>query len=176
VAAERKEESDLKPTEQTNHAIVVGFGRVGHVLVEQIGLLKHDLVLIEEADHRAKPARALGLETIIGNAVREEVLNAANVKGARMLFVAVPDGFDSGQVVQQAKALNPNVRIIARAHSDEERDHLKKLGADEIVMGEREIGLAMVALSGNAPEPAPVEERSSPDTSGDDRHDADKEK
>jgi CPA2 family monovalent cation:H+ antiporter-2 len=160
AAAERKEESDLRLSEQTGHAIVVGFGRVGHVLVEQIGLLKHDLVLIEEADHRARPARALGLETIIGNAVREEVLNAANVRGARILFVAVPDGFDSGQVVQQAKALNPGIRIIARAHSDEERDHLKRLGADEIVVGEREIGLAMVALSGDAMEPSPAQERS----------------
>ncbi len=43
-----------------------------------------------------------------------------------------------------AKAANPDIRVIARAHSDAEVDHLSGLGADLVIMGEREIARGMV--------------------------------
>jgi voltage-gated potassium channel Kch len=45
--------------------------------------------------------------------------------------------------------VNPSIEIIARAHSDAEVAHLKKFGADLIIMGEREIarGIAGHILS-----------------------------
>jgi len=48
-------------------------------------------------------------------------------------------------VVAQARALNPDLLIIARAHSEGEIDHLRKHGATKVVMGEHEIAKAMVA-------------------------------
>jgi CPA2 family monovalent cation:H+ antiporter-2 len=47
-------------------------------------------------------------------------------------------------VVQQARAINPKLLIIARAHSEAEIEHLKKHGADLVVMGEHEIAKAML--------------------------------
>src|SRR5262249_7223814 len=52
--------------------------------------------------------------------------------------------FEGGQVVQQARAINPKLLIIARAHSEPEIEHLKKHGADLVVMGEHEIAKAML--------------------------------
>ena len=51
---------------------------------------------------------------------------------------------EAGQIVQQARRANPGLPIIARAHFDAEVDHLRKLGATQVVMGEREIALAML--------------------------------
>ncbi|WP_438816469.1 NAD-binding protein [Taklimakanibacter deserti] len=48
-------------------------------------------------------------------------------------------------MVELARASNPALRIIARAHSDEEVDYLTKLGADVVIMGEREIAHGMIA-------------------------------
>jgi len=39
---------------------------------------------------------------------------------------------------------NPNLPIIARAHSDAEVDHLQKLGASVTIMGEHEIARSMI--------------------------------
>ena len=64
---------------------------------------------------------------------------------ARCLLVAIPDAFEGGQVVAQARAINPALRIIARSHSEEETEHLKKHGANTVIMGEHEIALAMLA-------------------------------
>jgi K+:H+ antiporter len=46
--------------------------------------------------------------------------------------------------VMQARQANPDLLIIARAHSEEEVLHLKKHGATTVIMGELEIAKAMI--------------------------------
>ena len=72
------------------------------------------------------------------------MLEAANLKGARWLFVAIPDAFEAGQIVNQAREQSADLPIIARAHSDAEVDHLTAHGATHTIMGEREIALGML--------------------------------
>jgi CPA2 family monovalent cation:H+ antiporter-2 len=87
---------------------------------------------------------APGIAHIRGNAAKDEVLAAANLPEARMLFVAIPQAFEAGQIVQQARKANPGLPIVARAHFDAEVDHLLALGASRVIMGEREIAAAML--------------------------------
>ena len=75
---------------------------------------------------------------------RSDVLAAVNLPAARMLLVAIPQSFEAGQIIQQARKANPPLPIVARAHFDAEVEHLYALGATEVIMGEREIALAMV--------------------------------
>jgi len=49
-------------------------------------------------------------------------------------------------IAQHARQRNPDIQILARAHSDEEVDHLEKIGADHVVMGEREIARRLLEL------------------------------
>ena len=73
------------------------------------------------------------------------MIEAANLPGARHLIVAIPDAFEGGQIVMQARQINPTLPIIARSHSEEETAHLKSLGATTVIMGEHEIAMAMLA-------------------------------
>ncbi len=70
---------------------------------------------------------------------------AANLPAARCLLVAIPDAFEGGQVVDQARKLNPGLPIVARAHSEAEIEHLRKHGATAVVMSEHETAKAMIA-------------------------------
>jgi CPA2 family monovalent cation:H+ antiporter-2 len=73
------------------------------------------------------------------------------------LLVAIPDAFESGQVVAKARAARPDLMIVARAHSDEEVSHLAQQGANLVIMGEEEIAKAMIAyLNGAAKSAAPA--------------------
>ena len=81
---------------------------------------------------------------VVGNAAASKVLTLANVAGASGVVIAIPNAFEAGQAVEQARKQNPQVLIVARAHSDEEETHLKALGANVVILGEREIGLGMV--------------------------------
>ena len=46
--------------------------------------------------------------------------------------------------MHQARVANPGIKIVARAHSDAEAEHLTRLGADIAIMGEREIARGMI--------------------------------
>jgi CPA2 family monovalent cation:H+ antiporter-2 len=102
------------------------------------------LVIEDNADIAAR-LREAGEEVITGNAADPEVIDASNLAGARCLLVAIPDAFEGGQVVAQARGISADMPIIARAHSDEEVEHLKKHGATLVVMGEHEIAKTMVS-------------------------------
>ena len=136
----------VRPTALTNHVVLVGHGRVGGVISEDLAEKKVPLLVIESDDERLAELKAQGVEAIAGNAADPEIIAAANLGAARCLLVAIPDAFEGGQVVEQARALNPKLTIIARAHSEAEVLHLKKHGASVVILSEHEIARAMVEL------------------------------
>ena len=93
--------------------------------------------MIEENIDIAVRLRQAGQEAITGNAADPEVIAAGNLSRARCLLVAIPDAFEGGQVVAQARTFSADLPIIARAHSEDEIGHLEKHGATLVVMGER---------------------------------------
>jgi CPA2 family monovalent cation:H+ antiporter-2 len=138
------EPEELPVTKLTDHAIVVGFGRVGSAVGEGLKGNGQPFVVIDDRQEIAGELRARGIEVIIGNAAEERVLEAANLASARWLFVAIPDGFEAGTVVEQARKTNPTIEIVARAHYDAEVEHLYRHGANLAIMGEREIARGML--------------------------------
>ncbi len=144
AAGAAPEPPPLLPTALAGHAVVVGYGRVGRVIGEGLKRANTRFVVVETSLDFVTKARAEGIEALCGNAAEPALLEAANIAGARLLFVAIPIAFEAGQIVEQARRTNPSLRIVARAHFDAEVDHLRGLGADLVVMGEREIAAAMV--------------------------------
>jgi len=134
-----------EPVTLTAHTVLVGFGRVGRVVGEGLHAAGAPVVVIEDSDHSVAAARAAGIEVVVGNAASVDVLKLANLQAAQCLMIAIPNGFEAGTVCEVGRKLSPSIRIIARAHSDEEEAHLRGLGADTVIMGEREIGLGMLA-------------------------------
>ena len=147
---------DIKPTLLTNHYILVGYGRVGGLIGRALRATEAPILVIEDRNAAADGIDGTAFEVIKGNAAQHEVLAAANPAAARCIFVAVPDAFEAGTIVEQARAANPTVPIIARAHSDAEDEHLVRLGATHTVMGERELALEMLRKAGIAIEPSPA--------------------
>jgi CPA2 family monovalent cation:H+ antiporter-2 len=141
------EPKPMPVTHLRDHAVLVGYGRVGSALAERLRQTGIAMYVIEASSKAVEALRAAGIEAIAGNAAAGELLATANLREAAQLFVAVPNAFEAGQIVEQARALNPRLYIVARAHLDAEVEYLKQLGADAIVMGEREIGRAMADLA-----------------------------
>jgi CPA2 family monovalent cation:H+ antiporter-2 len=137
-----------EPTTLSGHAVLVGYGRVGRLIADGLKAAMPVLVIEEGAVNDP------GVEHIRGNAAREDVLAAAGLARARFLFVAIPQAFEAGQIVEQARKANPALPIVARAHFDGEVEHLLSHGASQVVMGEREIALAMLDFANSRPVPA----------------------
>jgi CPA2 family monovalent cation:H+ antiporter-2 len=137
------EPQELRTTTLKNHAILVGHGRVGSLVADTLKQNGQPVLVIEERQEIVNDLRSRGIEVIAGNANQSGLLEAANVAGARWLISAIPNPFENSNLIEHARAVNPRIEIIARAHSDDEVAHLKKFGADLIIMGEREIARGM---------------------------------
>jgi CPA2 family monovalent cation:H+ antiporter-2 len=133
-------------TAQSGHVVLVGFGRVGRRVGEALHAEGQPLLVIEQQRDHLEELRALGIETILGNATREDILAAANVAHARALLVAIPDAIEAGRIVHATREHNPGIEIIARAHTDSGVLHLETQGANRVVMGERELARSMLAM------------------------------
>ncbi|MEY9402997.1 CPA2 family monovalent cation:H+ antiporter-2 [Bradyrhizobium japonicum] len=134
----------IRTTDLTDHTIVIGYGRVGALVGDALQQRQLPFLVAEVGESALAKLKQGGIETIMGNAAQPEILGATNPSRARHLVIAIPEAFEAGQIVQQARAANPDIRIIARAHADAEVDHLKGLGADVVIMGEREIARGMI--------------------------------
>jgi monovalent cation:H+ antiporter-2, CPA2 family len=125
-------------------AVLVGYGRVGSLIGQALDGAMAEYAVIEDRGDLVEQLKARGIAAIEGNAVSKDVMEAANVAEADLLFVTVPNGFEAGRIVELARQLNPKLKVYARAHSDAEVEHLKGFGADLIVSGEQEIADAMI--------------------------------
>ncbi|UIJ43890.1 Kef family K(+) transporter [Sphingomonas cannabina] len=140
-----REAAPAPPAPKKGHVVLVGYGRVGALVGAGIG--KGRLVVIETEDDVGPLPEGTDAEMIVGNAADPDVLARAGIGEARVLLVAIPDTFEAGQIVEQARRLNPDLCIVARAHRDQEVAHLDEHGATHTIMGEREIARRMIELA-----------------------------
>jgi CPA2 family monovalent cation:H+ antiporter-2 len=125
------------------HAILVGYGRVGGAIGPVLRTEGLPLVVIERDHLMLASAQKSGVPTIVGDASLPEVLRAAGVERARLIAVATPDSFQARRIVELARELNPGINIVARTHNTAEIGTLEALGATRVVMGERELARTM---------------------------------
>jgi CPA2 family monovalent cation:H+ antiporter-2 len=147
--------NDLAATSLSEHTVLVGFGRVGEVVAHGLDTAGAPFVLVEPLDDAVAKAKGAGYPIVAGNAADGRTLAAAGIAKAKRLLVAIPSAFEAGQIVAQARKANPDIEIVARAHSDAETTHLSQHGADAVIMGEREIADRMLGRVANAPPPSP---------------------
>jgi voltage-gated potassium channel len=131
------------------HYIVCGNGRVGQVIYDELRKTGRQAVLVfpPPADSVAQAeAEAEGnLLLVYGDATRDEILEAAGVRRAAGLLAALHDDKDNLFVVLTARALNPALRIVARADEESSRDKLQRAGADNVVLTHTIGGMRMVS-------------------------------
>lgn len=132
------------------HVILVGFGRVGRMIASEMSDRGRAMVIVEDQADVAQRAHDAEFQVVRGNATQAEVLRTAGIERASKLLIAIPEGFEGGVIAERARALNPTISIIARAHSDAEVEHLSRLGANHVVMGERETAAKMLLLARRA--------------------------
>lgn len=145
------EEEQQIPVDICNHALLVGFGRVGSLLGEKLTEQGIPLVVIETSRTRVDELRKAGIRAVLGNAANEAIMDLAHLDCARWLLLTIPNGYEAGEIVATARAKCPNIEIIARAHYDDEVSYITERGANQVVMGEREIASTMLNLLGRPP-------------------------
>jgi CPA2 family monovalent cation:H+ antiporter-2 len=88
--------------------------------------------------------RARGLPCLFGDAANRRLLERAGVAAAALVVVALPEIERAHLVVRHARALNPGVPVLARAHAQDSRESLVRAGATEVIQPELEAAATLI--------------------------------
>ena len=127
----------------SDHAVLVGYGRVGRRIAEQLTAKGVPVVVAEQNRERVQQLREDGFAAVSGDAAEPATLVQAHVARARWLIVAIPDTFSVRRMVDTARTLNPGIDIVVRSHNEEEAALLAEEGAGRVFLGEAELADGM---------------------------------
>lgn len=124
--------------------IVVGYGQIGREICDNVLDAHIDLVIVDANRERVEMLRELGYHAITGDATYVETLHNAAIRKAMAIVVAVPDSFEGRKIVEAARYLKPNIRVIVRAHNDAEVYYFQAQKVDFVTTPAREMGRAII--------------------------------
>ncbi len=138
--------------------VLVGYGRVGRRIAKALEARGIPYVVAEQNRELVECLRKSGVAAVSGNAADPAVLIQAHIADAAMLVIATPDTIGVRQMANTARALNPDIEIMLRTHSEDESALLRNEGIGKIFFSEEELakGMANHVLERFAPQPVPT--------------------
>ncbi len=117
----------------TGHYVICAYGRVGRAVLEELERRNYTAVVIECKPELEPLLEEHGVRYISGDPADETVLRRAGIERAQGLICAVDSDAANVYITLTARALNPDLRIVARASERASIDKLMRAGADEVV-------------------------------------------
>lgn len=117
-----------------NHIIVVGYGRVGMLAVDELYKRKQKFIIIDEkASEFAEQHSQSDIVFIEGDATDDDILRKAGIERAGGIMITTPNSATNVFVVLSAKVLNPALFVVARSDRKGNDEKLRLAGADRVV-------------------------------------------
>jgi CPA2 family monovalent cation:H+ antiporter-2 len=128
----------------TGHVLLVGYGRVGRRIADELTARSLPFVVAEQNRERVEQLRELDVPAVSGDASDAATLIQGHVARARMLVIATPDTIDVRRMVEISRRLNPSIEVVLRTHSEEEAVMLEQEKVGRVFLGEQELAQGMI--------------------------------
>ena len=128
--ADKGEQQSEDHIDEQHPIILVGIGRYGQIVNHILTMSGYHPTVIDLNAKQVESARHFGIKSYYGNATRPELLHNAGIETAELLIVAVDDRQQALHIVELARSMNPNIKILARAYDRRHVFELYKSGAD----------------------------------------------
>jgi K+:H+ antiporter len=131
-------------TSPAHRAVVIGYGPTGRTVVRL--LRENDVVptVVELNVDTLRELREQGIDAVYGDATRPDTLDSAGLETAGTLILTSAGMDNSPDVIRNARELNPDVRVLARAAYLRDLGTLHQAGAHNVYSGEGEVALAFI--------------------------------
>lgn len=129
----RQRQLERSLNQLSDHFILCGYGRIGTEIVTEFEDHKVPYAVIDQTEEAVGRLRAEGRLHIEGDASSEELLKQAGIERARGLISAVDSDERAVYIVLAARALKPDLYIIARAGRPESIRRLELAGATRTI-------------------------------------------
>lgn len=127
----------------SGQVVLVGFGRVGRRIAEDLGARGVHFVVAEQNREIVEQLRGRGIPAVAGNAAEPSVLIQAHITHAALLVIATSDSFHVRRMVEIARMLNPSIRAVVRSHNEDEAALLREDTGGKVFVGEQELAASM---------------------------------
>lgn len=144
---QKRKRMDKKIKELENHYVICGFGRVGHQVAETFRSSGIPFVVIDSKRETMDELEAIGAPGIVGDATSDSILLEAGIKSAKALVACSDSDVVNVFVTLSARALNPNLFIVARAGLKDTEKKLLIAGADRVLSPYFTAGIRMAAFA-----------------------------
>ncbi len=124
---------DRRIAKLSRHVVLCGYGRVGIQIARLLLARDVELVAVDSDERRVAEAATSGLPVVHGSSTEDDVLRAAGIDRALTLIVSLGEDADAMSTVLSARALNPELQIIARANETSSEAKLERAGCDRVV-------------------------------------------
>lgn len=116
--------------EEQHPTVLIGIGRFGQIINQMLVMTGHHPTIIDKDANLIAGMRKRGVKSYYGDATRPELLHAAGVEHAELLIIAIDDKHQALHIVELARKMNPQIKIIARAYDRIDVFDLYNAGAD----------------------------------------------
>ena len=118
--------------------LVIGMGRFGSHLAIRMQELGNDVMVIDKDPEVIEPLAALFDDVQIGDCTNEIVMRSLGIENFDVCFVTIGDLMASLEITSILKELGAK-QVIAQAKKERQAEFLRKIGADEVLLPDREI-------------------------------------
>ena len=134
---------ERKITGMSEHVVVCGWGRVGRAIARDLVAMRASPVVVDN-----DPIRVENIQypAVLGDATDDDVLDRAGVRRARALIAALDTDAGNLFVTLSARALRPELFIVARVRPEENEGKLRRAGANRVVNPQSIGGARMAAF------------------------------
>lgn len=140
----KKTEAALLPSAYEapiGEVLIAGYGRIGQSVAHSLSDAGIPYTVIEIDPEVVFKVRCGGTTCIYGDASNTHVLAKLNLARAKVLIVTFPDPIAVLTTVKAARAIIPDLKIIARVHRNKDGDSLRELGVTDLISPEYEASL-----------------------------------
>ncbi len=130
---------------EPGRVVLAGYGLAGRNLARILRARGISYVAVEANPENVRAARQRGEPVLYGDATRRALLERLGLADARLLVVSIADPFATRETVAMARAIAPELPIVARTRYVLEVDALEGAGANVVVAEEVETALELVA-------------------------------
>jgi monovalent cation:H+ antiporter-2, CPA2 family len=138
-----KEVTVSPDAEYRDHIIVCGYGRVGGWVGHALTDIGTPFVIVDYNQEVVTELKKKNFPVIYGDPGEPEVLEAAGIKNARVVVLAIPDRVSQEALIAYVQTTAPEVKIISRVHLDEDWERLKLLRVHKVIQPEFEAAIAI---------------------------------
>ncbi len=137
---------DSRVKKLSGHYILCGAGSTGVHCVSELAAIGVPFVVVDRSEEVARAISQIhDCPAVVGDATHDEVLQEAGIERARGVISALTEDKDNLFVTVTARALNPLLRIVAKAIDPRADGKLRRAGADSVVSPNMIGGLRLVS-------------------------------